>query len=109
MHTREGRLGRARERVSAQLVSGGNWYAREARMRKLFLASHGELDPARIRDTARCTEGEAQLVAAARRLACLEVLDAFERGAITFRRLWRACEYPGEPARQRTAAQVEAA
>lgn len=75
-------------------------------MRRIFVRSSGEHEPAKIAAKAECTDGEAQLVASARRLACLEVLDAFERGAITFRRLWRACEYPGEPARQRTAAAI---
>lgn len=75
-------------------------------MRRAFLGSRGELEPAAIAERSGCRDGEAQLVACARRLAPLEVLAAYEQGRLTFRRLWRACEYAGDPSRQRAVAEV---
>ena len=69
-------------------------------MRRIFICSHGQNGVEAIVEAAKCAPREAELVVAVRRLACLEVIDHFERGSITFRQLWRACEYTGDPKQQ---------
>lgn len=85
-------------------LNGTQWYSRENRYRVAFIASRGLLDAREIQARAGCNEGLALLIASARRLACLEVLDAYERGELTFRQLWRACEYAGDERTQRKVA-----
>lgn len=78
-------------------------------MRTAFVASRGLSDPAEIAAIAHCSSGVAQLIACARRLACLDVLAAYERGEVTWRQMWRACEYPDDARMQCAVAHVRAA
>lgn len=85
-------------------LNGAHWYSRENRYRTAFIGSRGMVEASAIMTATGCSAGLAQIVASARRLACLEVLEAYETGKLTFRQLWRACEYAGDDRRQRLVA-----
>jgi len=89
-------------------VNGGQWYRREERLRRAFIASRGSLDVAAVQTLSGATPDEARLVVCARTLACLEVLEAYEHGDLTFRQLWCACMFVGDPPMQRQVTRTSA-
>lgn len=85
---------------SVKRLAGGSWRRREAQLLRAFVLSQGESDATLIAQMAGCSEAQGHQVAAARRLVCIEVLDRYARGQITFGQLWNAAKFPEEPARQ---------